>query len=230
MINSNESSYQGKINNLAEWCTENNLLFNVCKTKELIVDFMKQEAKTHSTSVELRWSRSTVLGSWESTSQRASHGHHTSPPWLKKLYFWRKLQKAKFQSQTQFGQQFLRWSYRKHRDWKHHSLAWFMLGPGQDGSAAEHHWFRLQSISDMSEETCLHRGKRRLKDNSHSSHSLFTLLLSSGRRYRRLSCCNTRLQSSFFPQTVRTLHSSLHSTTPSYVAAAMSQIIILFWH
>ncbi len=38
-----------------------------------------------STSVELRWSKWTVLGSWESASQRTCHGHHTSPPWLRKL-------------------------------------------------------------------------------------------------------------------------------------------------
>ncbi len=31
------------------------------------------------------WSRWTVLGSWESASQRTSHGHLTSPPWLRQL-------------------------------------------------------------------------------------------------------------------------------------------------
>ena len=40
-------SYQEKINNFAEWCTENNLLLNVNKSKELIVHFRKKEAKTH---------------------------------------------------------------------------------------------------------------------------------------------------------------------------------------
>ncbi len=37
-----------EINNLAEWCTENNLLLNVNKIKELIIDFRKKEEKTHS--------------------------------------------------------------------------------------------------------------------------------------------------------------------------------------
>ncbi len=47
-ISSNdEFSYREEINHLAEWCTENNLLLNVSKTKELIVDFRKKEAKTH---------------------------------------------------------------------------------------------------------------------------------------------------------------------------------------
>ncbi len=43
-----EFSYREEINHLAEWCTENNLLLNVSKTKELIVDFRKKEAKTHN--------------------------------------------------------------------------------------------------------------------------------------------------------------------------------------
>ncbi|ONI45395.1 hypothetical protein AN641_04260 [Candidatus Epulonipiscioides gigas] len=45
--NNDEFSYREEINHLAEWCTENNLLLNVSKTKELIVDFRKKEAKTH---------------------------------------------------------------------------------------------------------------------------------------------------------------------------------------
>ncbi len=47
-------------------------------------------------SVELRWSRWTVLGSWESASQRTCH--LTSPPWWKaqkRRYLLRKLEKAK---------------------------------------------------------------------------------------------------------------------------------------
>ncbi len=46
----------GKINNFAEWCTENNL----------------------------GWIRYTGLASWDSTAQRIYHDHQTSPPWLKK--------------------------------------------------------------------------------------------------------------------------------------------------
>ncbi len=37
-----------QINIFAEWCTENNLLFNVGKNKELIIDFRKKEAKAHT--------------------------------------------------------------------------------------------------------------------------------------------------------------------------------------
>lgn len=36
-----------KIKHFAEWCTDNNLLLNVNKTKELIVDFGIKEVKAH---------------------------------------------------------------------------------------------------------------------------------------------------------------------------------------
>ncbi|KAF7702421.1 hypothetical protein HF521_001704, partial [Silurus meridionalis] len=42
--NNNETAYLQEVKNLERWCQENNLLLNVSKTKELIVDFsMKQE-------------------------------------------------------------------------------------------------------------------------------------------------------------------------------------------
>ena len=47
IIYNDKSSYQEEINNPTEWCTENNVLINVSKTKELSVDFRKKEAKTH---------------------------------------------------------------------------------------------------------------------------------------------------------------------------------------
>ena len=39
---------QEELNNLAECSTENNLLLNVSKTKELVVGFTMTEAKTHT--------------------------------------------------------------------------------------------------------------------------------------------------------------------------------------
>ncbi len=42
------SSYREEINSLAGWFTENNLLLNISKTKELIVDFRKKKAKTQT--------------------------------------------------------------------------------------------------------------------------------------------------------------------------------------
>ncbi|KAI4883370.1 hypothetical protein NFI96_013584 [Prochilodus magdalenae] len=41
--NNNEEAYREKVSFLTHWCQENNLSFNVNKTKELIADFRKQE-------------------------------------------------------------------------------------------------------------------------------------------------------------------------------------------
>ncbi len=48
IMNNDENSYREEISNLAEWCTENNLLLNVSKTKELIIDFRKNKTRTHT--------------------------------------------------------------------------------------------------------------------------------------------------------------------------------------
>ncbi len=79
--------YRKEINHLAEWCTENNLLLNVSKTKELIVDFRKKEAKTHKPVFinEAEVEQVSFFSSWESTLQRTCHGLHISLLWLKKL-------------------------------------------------------------------------------------------------------------------------------------------------
>ena len=56
IINNHKSSYQEEINNLAERCTESNLLLNVSKTRELSVDFQKNGGEdTHP--CQHRWSR-----------------------------------------------------------------------------------------------------------------------------------------------------------------------------
>ena len=43
ITNNDETAYRVEVRDLAEWCQENNLCLNVNKTKELIVDFRKQQ-------------------------------------------------------------------------------------------------------------------------------------------------------------------------------------------
>ncbi|KAL0200139.1 hypothetical protein M9458_003326, partial [Cirrhinus mrigala] len=45
--NNDETVYREKIKHLATWCTDNNLLLNTTKTKELIVDFRKGRRGSH---------------------------------------------------------------------------------------------------------------------------------------------------------------------------------------
>ena len=43
ITNNDKTAYREEVRALAEWCQENNLFLNVNKTKELIVDFRRQQ-------------------------------------------------------------------------------------------------------------------------------------------------------------------------------------------
>ncbi len=111
--NNNETTYQEEINNLAERCTENNLLLNVSKTKELIIDLRTKEAKTH-TSVYISGAEVEQVNSFRflriSITKNPSWSSHISTlvkKAQKQLYFLRKLKKAKFPCQVLLN--FYRW-------------------------------------------------------------------------------------------------------------------------
>ncbi len=46
-----ESAYRDEVNTLAQWCQSNNLSLNVNKTKELIVDYRRQERRHASSDI-----------------------------------------------------------------------------------------------------------------------------------------------------------------------------------
>ncbi|MGL5102452.1 MAG: alkylated DNA repair protein domain-containing protein, partial [Plesiomonas sp.] len=45
--NNDETAYREEVRHLATWCSNNNLLLNTSKTKEIIVDFRKAKGGTH---------------------------------------------------------------------------------------------------------------------------------------------------------------------------------------
>ena len=75
-----ESDYRREIEDLTLWC-DNNLSFNVNKTKEIIVDFRK--SKGIHTPISIKGSSVDIvdnfkfLGLQPYTSQTHSHGHST---------------------------------------------------------------------------------------------------------------------------------------------------------
>ncbi len=104
--NSDETSYREEINNLSEWCTENNLLLNIRKTKELIIDFRKKGEKTH-TSVYRSGAEVEQVNSFRflgiSITKNLSWSSHISnlvKKAQKRLYFLRKLKREKFTCQV----------------------------------------------------------------------------------------------------------------------------------
>lgn len=66
-----------------EW-VENNLLLNLSRTEWLILRKSRQRHKPVCASVQLRCSRWTDLGSWNSASKTTCQCLHTSPPWCRK--------------------------------------------------------------------------------------------------------------------------------------------------
>ncbi len=101
--NNDETSYRKKINNLAEWYTENNILFNISKTKELIIDFRKKEIKTH-TPVYINGAEVMQVNSVGflgiSITENLSWSSHISTLVKKAQELYCKLQKAKFPCQV----------------------------------------------------------------------------------------------------------------------------------
>ena len=119
-------------------------LLIVRKTKELTVDFRKKRRHIH-TSVEIRWSRWTILGSYEWPSLR------TYPIHLSTLVNKKKKKKGKL----------LPWYQVQHRG-RSTTGGLYITGA------------QLQSIIHISELWCLYRAQRVSEDNTHPSHSQST--------------------------------------------------------
>ncbi len=64
----------------------------------------------------------------------------------------------------------------------------------------------LPSLQDIYTRRCTRKARRIIKDSSHPSHRLLSLL-PSGRRLRSIRSRTSRLRDSFFPQAIRLMNS-----------------------
>ncbi len=64
----------------------------------------------------------------------------------------------------------------------------------------------LPSLQDIYTRGCTRKARRIIKDSSHPSHRLLSLL-PSGRRLRSIRSRTSRLRDSFFPQAIRLMNS-----------------------
>ncbi len=65
---------------------------------------------------------------------------------------------------------------------------------------------KLPSLQDIYTRRCIRKARRIIKDSSHPSHRLLSLL-PSGRRFRSIRSRTSRLRDSFFPQAIRLMNS-----------------------
>ncbi|KAI5608749.1 gastrula zinc finger protein XlCGF28.1-like, partial [Silurus asotus] len=193
--NNDETAYLQEVKNLERWCQENNLLLNVSKTKELIVDFSTKQERSYQplnicgTPVE-RVDSFRYLG--VHITQDLSWSCHINPLVKKarqRLYHLRLLRDFKLPSQvlktfyTCTIESVLTGSI----------TSWFGNSTMQDRralqrvvrSAERTIHTELPDLQDIYSMRCRTRARKIVKDLSHPNNGLFSLLR-SGKRFRSL--------------------------------------------
>ncbi len=200
---------------LTKWCQENHLPLNIDKTKELVVDFSRQSREHTPITIDKTPVEQVncfkFLGvhitkdlTWSAHTDAVLKKAH------QRLFFLRWLRK--------FGMSpsILRSFYTCTVE----SIltgcitAWFGNSPAGNRKARQRvvrtarHIVggELSSLQDIYTSRCIRKARRIIKDSSHPSHSLISLL-PSGRRLRSIRSCTSRLRDSFFPQAIRLMNS-----------------------
>lgn len=78
----NESTYRDEVERLTAWCTDNNLLLNTTKIKDIVMDIKKKENWNETISHQRGPCRESVT---EFTSQRTCPGVWTHQSWQRRL-------------------------------------------------------------------------------------------------------------------------------------------------
>jgi hypothetical protein len=184
------------------WCQDNNLSFNVIKTKEMIVDYGKNRTSPCS-STGLQWSKFRASSSLVSTSptimvqaHQDSREEGTTKPIPPQ-------ETEKIWHGSTDLQKVLQLHHRELPDWLHHCLVWQLLGLRQEGTTEGsangpvHHWGQAschpeslyQAVSDEGPINC-----QQLQP-----------VLPHGKRCRSYNPRSKRLLNSFYPQVIRLL-------------------------
>uniref|UniRef100_A0AAQ6IJQ8 Reverse transcriptase domain-containing protein n=1 Tax=Anabas testudineus TaxID=64144 RepID=A0AAQ6IJQ8_ANATE len=209
-----ESAYRQEVEQLVQWCSQNQLELNTLKTVEMTVDFRKNRLAPlpltiHNTTVSIVDSFR-FLGSTISQDMKwSSHIETVHKKSHQRLYFLRQLRKFNLPQElltmfyTAIIQSVLCTSI----------TVWF-------GSATKQDRHRLQRVIRSADKiigtelpSIQHLYRSRLRkwavsitaDPTHPAHKLFKLL-PSGRRHRAIATRTTRHRVSFFPQAVSELN------------------------
>ncbi|KAM4594391.1 uncharacterized protein V3H82_000764 [Fundulus diaphanus] len=210
-----ETQYRLEVDHLTTWCRDNNLLLNVSKTKEVVVDFRRGHTQHLPLTIELflpvmrcctkflgvhisedlSWTTNTA-----SLAKRAQH----------RLYFLRKLRRAS--APPDIMTTFYRGTIESIlsscitvwggscTEYNRKALQRIVNTAGRIIGAS------LPSLKDIYTTHLTRKATKIVSDASHPAHNLFDLL-PSGKRYRSLRSRTTRLTNSFIHQAVRKLNS-----------------------
>ncbi|KAK1803275.1 hypothetical protein P4O66_004061 [Electrophorus voltai] len=209
-----ERAYLEEIKHLENWCQENNLLLNVSKTKELIVDCSKKQER-HYQPVRISGTTVERVDSFRylgvHNSQDLSWSLHTNSLAKKArqhLYHLRRLRDFRLPSKV------LRNFYTCTIEsiLMGNITVWFGNSTKQNRqvlqrvvrSAERITHTELPDLQTIYYKRCQTKARRIVKDPTHPNNRLFSLLR-SGRRFRSLKTKTERLRS-FFPQAIRALN------------------------
>ena len=122
-----ESAYRDDVNHLVRWCASNDLVLNVSKTKEIVVDFRK--SKSVPSTLIVNNSEVEIVDSfkfWGFTSPQIYHGHYKLGTCVKKRsttsIFSALPQEVSYE--TRNPSQFLSQYYRKHTNRVDNGMVW----------------------------------------------------------------------------------------------------------
>ncbi|KAI5613412.1 gastrula zinc finger protein XlCGF28.1-like [Silurus asotus] len=195
--NNNETAYLQEVKNPERWCQENNLLLNVSKTKELIVDFSTKQERLYQ---PLNISGTPVE---RVDSFRYLGVHITQDTLVKKarqrLYYLRRLRDFKLSSQV------LKTFYTCTIESGNSTMQDRRALQRVVGSAERTIHNELLNLQDIYSMRCRARARKIMKDLSHPNNGLFSLLR-SGKCFRSLKANTERMRRSFFLQAIRSLN------------------------
>ncbi|KAK1796912.1 hypothetical protein P4O66_000991 [Electrophorus voltai] len=211
----NERAYLEEIKHLENWCQENNLLLNVSKTKDLIVDYSKKQER-HYQPVRISGTMVERVDSFRylgvHISQDLSWSRHTKSLAKKarqRLYHLKRLRGFRLPSKL------LRNFYTCTIEsiLTGNITVWFGNSTKQDRQALQRvvrsaeriTHTELPDLQSIYYKWCQTKARRIVKDPTHPNNRLFSLLR-SGKRFRSLKTKTERLKRSFFPQAIRALN------------------------
>ncbi len=198
ITDNNETAYREEVSTLTKWCQENHLSLNIDKTKELVVDYRRQSREHTPITID----KTPV----ERVSSFKFLGIHITEDLT--------------EDSPQNPQILLHLHCGEHPDRLHHRLHHSQRRALQRVVRTARHIVggELPSLQDIYTRRCSRKARRIIKDSSHPSHSLLSLL-PSGRRFRSIQSRTSRLRDSFSPQSIRLMNSQKWPTlqhTPTH--------------
>ncbi len=202
-----EMAYREEVSTLTKWCQENHLSLNIDTNKELVVDFRRQ-SRVHT---PITINKTPVVG--VHITEDLTWSAHTDAVLKKahqRLFFLRRLRK--FGMSPSILRSF--YSCTVESILTGCMTAWFGNSTAGNRKALQRVMrtvrhivgVELPSLQEIYTRRCTRKARRIIKDSSHPSHRLLSLL-PSGRRLRSIRSHTSRLRDSFFPQAIRLMNS-----------------------